>query len=328
MWHLPVKQNLVVTCSSKPYINGYVLFAQNFIAICRLYKSSWSSALWGRRASLLSTCQWMTRGQLGVKMDFMVSYFKFELVHGLPPAASGDSLTMVGQNDFVSLCPAVPIGGTVRSRSLAFPREQWSNGTMLPKREGHTQACSKRRRAAPRERAGSCAAATRAGAGGGAGGAGAATGAGAGAGPAPGELGGPRARRDLVVSPGPASSCWRGGTCASATGIPRAPARAPGPAPGPAPRARPGAPSAFARPRLPASASPSLPCVLLTRQPRSRLPLASRAAGPRLRRSPAAPESQTAPAYCSATSMSVLGLDFDLAALIFNRVVMARRSAA
>ena len=73
--YLPVKQNLVATCSSKPYINGYVLFAQNFIAICRLYKSSWLSALWGRgfiAIYLSMDDSWSSSCQ---KWDFMVSYF-------------------------------------------------------------------------------------------------------------------------------------------------------------------------------------------------------------------------------------------------------------
>ena len=77
---------------------------RGIIAICRSSKISWPPAhqnhilmamccspkisllsavytkvrgrlLFGEGASLLSTCQWISRGQLLVKMDFMVSYF-------------------------------------------------------------------------------------------------------------------------------------------------------------------------------------------------------------------------------------------------------------
>ena len=79
--------------------------------------------LFGEGASLLSTCQWMTRGQLLVKMGLHGQLLlNFEPVHGLPPARRTTSTTMYWGKiiRFVGLCPAVPVGA------------RWSRGSRFP----------------------------------------------------------------------------------------------------------------------------------------------------------------------------------------------------
>ena len=111
---LPVKQNLVATCSSKPYINGYVLFAQNFIAICRLYKSSWSSALWGRgfiAIYLSMDDSWSTSCQ---KWDFMVSYFSIlNQFTGCPQPVEQPLPRCIGAR--TRFCESLPLGASRRA---------------------------------------------------------------------------------------------------------------------------------------------------------------------------------------------------------------------
>ena len=138
--YLPVKQKLVVTCSSKPYINGYVLFAQNFIAICRLYKSSWSSALWGRgfiAIYLSMDDSWSTACQNGFHGQLLL---KFELVHGLPPARRTTSTTMHwGKNSFLwvsaPLCQSARGGRADR----VSPKTIGAMGLCLPQSEKDTR---------------------------------------------------------------------------------------------------------------------------------------------------------------------------------------------
>ena len=92
--YLPVKQNLVATYPSKPYFNGHVLFAQNFIAICRFAKAR-GRLLVGEGASWLTTPPGESRGRLLVKNKLHGQVIlNFEPLHGLPPARRMTSTTM------------------------------------------------------------------------------------------------------------------------------------------------------------------------------------------------------------------------------------------
>ena len=92
--YLLVKQNLVATCPSKPDFDGHVLFAQNFIAICRFAKAR-GRLLFGEGVSWLTTPPGESRGQPLVKNQLHGHLLvNFEPVHGHPPACRMTSITM------------------------------------------------------------------------------------------------------------------------------------------------------------------------------------------------------------------------------------------
>ena len=93
--------------------------------------------LFGEGASLLSTCQWMTRGQLLVKMGLHGQLLlNFEPVHGLPPARRTTSTTMYwGKNSFLwvsaPLCQSARGGRADR----VSPKTIGAMGLCLPQSE-------------------------------------------------------------------------------------------------------------------------------------------------------------------------------------------------
>ena len=165
---------------------------RGIIAICRSSKNSWLPAhqnhilmamccspkisllsavytkvrghlLFGEGASLLSTCQWMTRGQLLVKMDFMVSYFSnLNWFTGCPQPVERPLPRCIGAR--TRFCGSLPRCASRRAvvARIAFPRRQlvqWDYAYPKARRTRAPEAPSGGRAPAPRGSAGSCAAA-------------------------------------------------------------------------------------------------------------------------------------------------------------------------
>ena len=117
-----------------------MLFAQNFIAICRFAKAR-GRLLVGEGASWLTTPPGESRGRLLVKNKLHGQVLlNFEPLHGLPPARRTTSTTMYwGKNSFLwvsaPLCQSARGGRADR----VSPKTIGAMGLCLPQSEKDTR---------------------------------------------------------------------------------------------------------------------------------------------------------------------------------------------